>query len=154
VVGVAARQLTDYRGLRFERETSCPVELLKTGEGSLGVLKSPCNPMARLTHFIQSGAAKVGFITEDNYSDIGSTLGIAKLASADLVDAFSTVGNLLKSGQALRLRIRYKEGTKVKSASVICDIDKAAGAVAAIRGKNYSGGVILSASIPRRRRLG
>ena len=109
--------------------------------------------MARSTHFIQAGAAKIGFITEDNYTEIGPTLGVSKLAGTDTVDAVSTIGNLLKMGQALRLRIRYKEGSKVKSSLVVCDIDKAPSAIVGIRGKGYGGGIILSASIPRRRRL-
>ena len=81
-------------------------------------------------------------------------LELPRLAAADSVDAFSTIGNLLKTGQAFRLRVRYKEGTKIKAANVVCDIDKASGAIAKLRGKSYGGGTILSASIPRRRRLG
>jgi hypothetical protein len=111
--------------------------------------------MTRAIHWIQDGVNKIGFVTEDNYSDIGPVVGVAKLGSADTsVKGANNISNLVKAGQVVRLRIRYKEGTKTKSGLIVCSIDKVASAIAGIRGKGYSGGTILSASIPRRRHLG
>jgi hypothetical protein len=111
--------------------------------------------MAREVYYIlaQNNAAKVGFVSPSDYATIGSVVGVAKAVAADEV-ILSRVGDLLRSGQVLRMKVRYKEGTVTKSGSILCDIDKATTALAGLRGKAYSGGVIQSASIPRRRRLG
>lgn len=112
--------------------------------------------MARKTHWIAVGAAKVGFVSEDHYSSIGPTVGVTVLADADKIDALSTVGNLFRTGQAIRLKVRYKtEDDEIKTSSIVCDIDKAASAIPALRGMAFKeGSTIQSASIPRRRRLG
>lgn len=110
--------------------------------------------MNKKLHWIQVGTAKVGFLAQDNYSDIGPVVGVAKLADADRVDAVSTVGNLFKSGQAVRLKVRFRVGTQYNVGSIVCDIDKAPSAIGGLIGKTYRGGEITSASIPRRRRLG
>lgn len=110
--------------------------------------------MAKVTHWIQVGTAKIGFLAQDNYSSIGPVVGITKLAAGDHVDAMSTVGNLFKSGTALRMKIRYKAGSSTKTASIVCDINKAASAVGGLIGTSYKGGTVSSASLPRRRRLG
>ena len=112
--------------------------------------------MARAVHFIQVGAgnSKIGFTTDDVYSEIGPVLGVSKLGANDNVDQLVEVGQLTKSGAALRLKVRYTVGTEVKRGTVICDIDKAPSAVAGLRGKSFRGGTIASATIPRRRRLG
>jgi hypothetical protein len=112
--------------------------------------------MARAVHFIQagSGQAKIGFVTTDAYSDIGPVLGISKLGNADTVDAVSRVGDLFLTGQALRMVVRYRVGTEMKTSRIICDVDKAPSARAGLIGKTFNGGQITSASFPRRRRLG
>lgn len=111
--------------------------------------------MAQAVHFITVGAnnAKIGFVTVDGYSDIGPVVGVSKLGNADSVDAVSRVGDMLRAGQALRIAVRYKEGTEIKRSVVLCDVDKAPSAIAGLRGKGFSGGTILSASFPRRRRF-
>lgn len=110
--------------------------------------------MEREIHWIQSGTAKIGFAAPDVYSDIGPVVGVSKLADEDTVDAMVRVGDAIRQGQVMRLRVRYEEGDEVKSSFILCDIDKAATAIAGLRGKSYKGGEIKSANIIRRRRLG
>ena len=111
--------------------------------------------MARKTHYVLSGTAKIAFVTEDNYAIIGAATGVFLLAPNEAVDAVSTVGNLFRYGQAMRLVVRYKNNAgKVKTARIICDIDKAPTAIAALRNQSFKGGTIQSVAIPRRRRLG
>lgn len=110
----------------------------------------------REIHWIQvgSGTAKIGFSAPDVYSEIGSVLGVTKLAGSDTVDSVARVGDMIRQGQAMRLRVRYEEDGEVKTSTVICDIDKAPSAIAGLRGKSFAGGTIKSANIMRRRRLG
>lgn len=110
--------------------------------------------MEREIHWIQSGTAKIGFAVPDVYSGIGPEVGISKLANGDKVDSVVRVGDAIRQGQILRLRVRYTAGTEVKSSFILCDIDKAPSAIAGLRGKAYKGGEIKSANIIRRRRLG
>ena len=92
--------------------------------------------------------------------NIGSAMGISKLAGTEEItadDVSLEVGDGLKNGQLARLRVSYKDtsdNNKSKSASVICPIDKAAGAVVALLAKKYKNSDIKSAAVPRRRRLG
>lgn len=111
--------------------------------------------MAREIHWISVGAnnAKIGFVSEDIYSDIGPVVGVTKLGNADSVDAVSRVGDMLRAGQALRIAIRYEEEGEMKRSVILCDVDKAPSAIAGLRNKSFSGGTIKSASFPRRRRL-
>ena len=92
--------------------------------------------------------------------NIGSAMGISKLSGTEEVTAADVsleVGDGIKNGQLIRMRIGYNDTTdnnKRKSARVICPIDKAAGAVVSLLSKSYKGSDIKSAAVPRRRRLG
>jgi hypothetical protein len=111
----------------------------------------------REIHWIQAGAgnAKIGFSAPDVYSDIGSVVGVTKLGNADTVDSLGRVGDMIRQGQVMRLRIRYEDTDgEMASAFIICDLDKAPSAIAALRNKSFQGGTIKSANIMRRRRLG
>lgn len=105
-------------------------------------------------HWVANGAAKIGFLAPDVYGAIGPELGVTKLGNADKVDALVDIGDAIKQGTVMRLRVRYKVGNVTKSSTVICDIDKAPSAIASLRGKSFKGGEIKSANIMRRRRLG
>lgn len=98
----------------------------------------------------------------DNGADytIGSALKISKLAdNATIPDNADTieVGDGIKNGQLIRLRLSYKDVTdnnKSKSASIICPIDQASTAKAGLMARKYKGSKVTSAAVPRRRRLG
>lgn len=110
--------------------------------------------MARVTHFFQSNAAKIGLTLPDFYTDIGPVVGMARLGANDAVDALVSVGEALRQGLVVRMKLSYTLGTEKKVASIVCDIDKSPTAKAGLIGKQYNGGTITSASFPRRRRLG
>lgn len=105
-------------------------------------------------HWVQVGVAKIGFLAPDVYGVIGADLGVTKLGNADKVDALVDIGDAIRQGSIMRLRVRYKVGNTKKTSTVICDIDKAPSAIASIRTKSFKGGEITSANIMRRRRLG
>lgn len=90
---------------------------------------------------------------------IGSAMGISKLTGNEEItanDISLEVGDGIKNGQLVRMRVSYDDATdsgKSKTAKIICPIDKAAAAVVAVLAKNYKGSDIKSAGIPRRRRL-
>ena len=90
--------------------------------------------------------------------NIGSAMGITKIDPATEINPDDydslTIGEGLKAGMLLRMRISYEDGTKTKSARIVCPIDKAKAAKASLLGKTYKGKNIISAGIPRRRRLG
>ena len=108
-------------------------------------------------HFVLVGATKVGVVLPDVYegngSNIAGIVGVQKVTDTEQPDAASSVGNLIKKAQALRIRIRYVSGTKVKTANLICDIQKATSATVALVGKTFKGGEIKSAYFPRRARV-
>jgi hypothetical protein len=115
--------------------------------------------MAREVHWISVGAnnSKVGFLaSEDSYEDISDIVGITKLEEGETISLFQPRSlELVRQGLAIKLRIRYDAGEgQYKNSFVLCDIDKAPTAVAALRGKPFKGGTIKSANITRRRRLG
>lgn len=91
-------------------------------------------------------------------SNIGSAMGISKIFPETEIDPDKydtvTVSDGLKNGVLVRLRISYDDGTKNKSARIICPVDKAKVAICALLGKIYKGKIVVSAGIPRRRRLG
>lgn len=91
---------------------------------------------------------------------IGGALGISKLKESDEIPAGTNtveVGQGIKNGIFVRMRVSYIDSTdnnKRKSASIICPMEKASGAIAGLRAKKYKGSKVTSAAVPRRRRLG
>ncbi|HEY9711316.1 MAG TPA: hypothetical protein V6D48_24110 [Oculatellaceae cyanobacterium] len=102
------------------------------------------------------GTTKVAVIVSDVYnnngSSIGNTVGVEPVSDANKPDTSSTSSDLLRSGQALKIRVRYNDGAKPRTADVLCDIDKAKTAVAELVGKTFRNGTIRSAYFPRRAR--
>ena len=93
-------------------------------------------------------------------SNVGTVVGITQVDSAtgapDGAETV-TVGNSLKYGRLARIRITYKPAGNLaasKSAQILCPIDEVQSSLSNLIGKNYNGGVITAAGIPRRRRLG
>lgn len=116
-------------------------------------------PTPRKPHTILVGATKVAVLLPDVYQSIGAIVGVDAVAdgAASGADTSASPSDLLKSGQALRIRIRYTGGvgTPSKTSDVLCDIDKAKTAVTDLVGKTFkTGGLIKSAYFPRRARLG
>ena len=109
-------------------------------------------------HYVTVGTTRIGVVLPDVYegngSNIATIVGVNKVTDAELPQAASTVGNLIRKAQALRIKVRYVVGTKVKTASLICDVGKATSATVALVGKAFRGGEIKSAYFPRRARLG
>ena len=103
-------------------------------------------------HVLTVGATKVGVILSDVYAGIETIVGVDKISPTNRPDTSSSAADLLKSGQALRIRIRYVAGTKARTADVLCDVDKAKTAVSELVGKTYRGGAIRSAYFARRAR--
>ena len=92
--------------------------------------------------------------------NIGSAMGISKLGANEEItanDISLEVGDGIKNGQLIRLRLSYNDSTdnnKSKTAKVVCPIDKASSAIVALLAKNYKGSDVKGAAVPRRRRLG
>lgn len=106
-------------------------------------------------HWIQTGTSgKTGFLTADIYQSIGADVGITKLASADKVDNVVRIGDAIRQGLMMRLRVRYTTGTETKSCTILCDIDKVPSAIAALITRPFKTGEIRSVAIMRRRRRG
>lgn len=112
----------------------------------------------RKLHTIMAGATKVAVILPDIYQEIGSTVGIDQPTgtAGSGADTSARPADLLKSGQALKIRVRYLATGSAfgKTSDVLCDIDKAKTAVAELMGKTFKGGTIKSAYFARRARLG
>ena len=109
--------------------------------------------MANEAHFVLVGrlnGSKVGVMLPDKYSEIGPIIGVTKLGDADTVDLFTTVGELVRGGNVIHMKLRLAGG---KTGTIIADIDKAQNARGQLKGKTWGGVEILSASIPRSRRL-
>lgn len=100
------------------------------------------------------------FYDDGDNSNIGSAMSITKLTADDEIGADEDtiqVGDSIKTGKLLRLRLTYKDsenGNVSRSAQVICPVDKAKSAITAVLTKKYRGGNITAAGVPRRRRLG
>lgn len=109
-------------------------------------------------HYVTVGTTRIGVVLPDYYegngSNIATIVGVNKVTDATPAQASSTVGNLIKKAQALHIKVRYSAGTKIKTATLLCDISKAATATIALVGKTFRGGEIKSAYFPRRARLG
>jgi hypothetical protein len=89
-------------------------------------------------------------------STFGAVFGLTKLADnfvPDEDDAGITVSEGLKTGKLVRVRLSYKDGTKFKSARVVCPTARLEAALQSASTRKYKGKDIISAGIPRRRRL-
>jgi|GEM_PF-6256368 len=118
--------------------------------------------MANATHKITIAGNTASIVLGDVYdnggdSNIGSVLGISKLGDDEQLPDGTfpiEIGAGLNKGLLARLAIRYQTGTSaIKTARIVCPIDKAYTAVTALIGKNYRGGTVRSVSVPQRRRL-
>jgi hypothetical protein len=102
-------------------------------------------------HIISVGGAKVGVMLPASYDSIKTIVGVEQASSSNLPDVTADIKNLLRNGQVIRLRIRYKNAKgKSATSSILCDKDKVAGAAADLINKQYNGGTILSAYSPMR----
>lgn len=103
-------------------------------------------------HILSSGGVKIGVILPELYGKVGNALGIDPTPSGD-PDIVQTVRQLLRSGNAIKIRIRYPSGNKAKTADLICSIDNAKTATGKLINLTYRDGAIRSAYFPSRRRL-
>jgi len=106
----------------------------------------------------QTFAVKVADVYESNGSNIGSAVGLDKVGVGnELPDDVTeiSISDGLKNGKLARLRLSVKNGTtgKVKSARIVCPINKIAMAKGNLLDKTYLGENITSAGVPRRRQL-
>lgn len=109
----------------------------------------------RIPHLVGTGGNAVVVSIPDLYDSIGSVVGVAKLTGEPPDGAGGgEVSDLMKNGQAIRIRIAYKIGTKRKTADILCAVDKIKTAIHALPSKTFNGGDVISAFFPRRRRLG
>lgn len=108
----------------------------------------------RIAHYITSGGGKVGFLTSDSYSVIGTIVGVNKVTATDQLAVMAEVDDLRQSGSIvhLRCRVAMPDG-KVKTRKVICASSELATARATLIGKSYAGGTIRTAAIKRERVL-
>ena len=116
------------------------------------------NKPKRVGHVLTVGATKVGVIVSDVYdgngSNIGNVVGVEKITGNNRPDTSNSSSDLLRSGQALRIRISYGEGARARRADILCDIDKAKTAISELPGKTFRNGTIRTAYFARRMRLG
>lgn len=114
----------------------------------------PTVNLQRVLHTINVGASKVGVLLPNTYGGIETDTGVDKASATNKPELVFTSSNLLKAGQALRVRVRWIEGTKIRTANLICDVEKAATVCGELVGKPFRSGTIKSAFFPRRARLG
>lgn len=115
--------------------------------------------MARKLHTVMVGATKVAVLLPDIYENIKTIVGVDPIApgTPSGADTTASSADLMKSGQALKIRIRYTGGTNPagKTSDILCDIDKAKTAIGELVGATFkTGATIKSAYFPRRARLG
>jgi hypothetical protein len=108
--------------------------------------------LKRVPHTITVGAAKVGVILPDEYGGLGTILGVDKLTTSNKPELSSTSNDLVRSGQALKIKVSFAIGTKRRTAYLLCDIDKVKTAVTELVGKSFRGSTIKTAYFPRRAR--
>lgn len=84
-----------------------------------------------------------------DYDNIGDIVGIKKAPAdgADL-DVHNTVSELQRAGKVVRISCRL---ANKKTNSILCAVDKVAGALGKLRGKSLAGSTVKSATIPRKR---
>jgi hypothetical protein len=101
------------------------------------------------THVLTIGSTKIGLDQPvDDYTNISDIVGIKKAAENAEMDTFQTVRQLQLEGKVIRLSCRLKNK---KTNTILCAIDKVAGARGKLRGKTLAGSTISSVSVPRRR---
>lgn len=109
----------------------------------------------RVPHLVGTGSNSVVVSLPDVYGQIGSSVGVAKLEGEPPEGASGgEVSDLMRGGQAIKVRISYKIGTKRKTADILCAVDKIKTGLHALPSKTFNGGDIIRAYFPRRRRLG
>lgn len=109
-----------------------------------------------IPHTITVGTQKVVVYLADVYQAIGSVIGVDKLADNAEINSDAEINDLIKRGQAIRIRVGYGAGTagsKLKYAYVACDIDNAKN-MGKLIGKPFKGSQIQTVGIRRRKRLG
>jgi len=112
----------------------------------------PINGVGNKMHVMTVGAVKIGVKLPDVYDGIASAVGIRQ-DTGDPPDIVMGANDLVRNGQAIRIRISYPSGTRAKYGTVLCAIDEAKTAVGNLIGKTYRGGTIKTAGFPTRRRL-
>ncbi|MBD2210193.1 hypothetical protein H6G27_09915 [Nostoc linckia FACHB-104] len=112
------------------------------------------NRAQRVPHLLRNGTSKIVVTLPDVYGEIGSTVGVEKL-TGDIPGGAGggDVADLMKLGQAIKIKISYKVAGKRKTADVICSVDNIKTAMPALASKTFNGGNIIKAYFPRRRRL-
>lgn len=109
--------------------------------------------IAKAPHTLTVGATKVGVILPDQYAGLSSVLGIDKVTTGNKPDLSSSVRDLMRSGQALKIRVSYAVGTRRVTTDLLCAIDKAKTAVTELVGKTIRGSTIKTAYFPQRARF-
>lgn len=106
-------------------------------------------------HTITVGTQKVVVYLADVYGSIGAVIGVDKLSDNATIEFDAEVNDLIKRGQALRVRVGYggEGAARLKYAYVVCDIDNAKN-IGKMIGKNFKGATVQTVGFRRRRRLG
>lgn len=118
----------------------------------------PTLTLPRALHTITVNAAKVGVILPDTYeangSQIGTDTGVEKASATNKPEMVYKSSELLRAGQAIRVRVRWSDAaSKIRTANILCDVEKAATVCGDLVGKGFRGGTIKTAYFPRRARF-
>lgn len=108
----------------------------------------------KVLHYLTIDSKKYGVILPDTYANIDTVVGVSKGSATTEVDYSTSSNELLRNGNAVKIKVRYPDGAKVRTATILCDISKAKSAPAGLVGKTFRTGAIKSAYFPRRARLG
>lgn len=101
-----------------------------------------------------TGKVVMSLPTEKYDSVIGPIVGITALTGAPPAGSFTeTAVNGVRKGILGSVKISFRVGTKRKTTSLLCSLEKIDTCVAELPGKAYGGGTITSARFPTRRRL-
>lgn len=109
--------------------------------------------LERKTYVVTVGTSKVGVKLPTYYDTLVNYTGV-KVSANDQVQT-GHVGDLLAAGQIARIRISYRSALgKYRTADIVTDLNSFKTALGTLPGKDFRGGKIIDAFIPRRRRLG
>lgn len=91
--------------------------------------------------------------------DIGTQTGITKASETEQDRPEINVDKLVRNGKLFRIAISYKQGTKYRSAKLLCAKTKLGGILDGLKGKTYQGngsnsGVITSVRIAQKASFG
>lgn len=86
------------------------------------------------------------------YQSLSSETGIQEV-SDPMPKAKCSVAELLGANKLVRMALHYEIGLKRRSAAILCHPDRAAAFMYSARGTPYRGGIIRSATRPRRDRF-